>query len=93
MNFSATIFSHFEKTAAPGMVRHLRRELSRQRLAEFNLPLEWKGKADAKSVCCAQRDNALGRIGRLLDDPRRERVRIVQALVLIGVGFRRRSAS
>src|SRR6266403_948514 len=69
------------KAALVCMVRHLRRELSRQRLAEFNLPLEWNGKADAKSVYCAQRDNALGRVGRLLDDPRRERVRIAQALV------------
>src|SRR5882757_2661720 len=35
------------KAALVCMVRHLRRELSRQRLAKFNLPLEWNGKADA----------------------------------------------
>jgi hypothetical protein len=69
------------KVALVCMVRHLQRELSRRRLAELNLPLEWNGKADAKFVCCAQHDNALGRVGRLLDDPRRERVRIAQALV------------
>jgi len=57
------------------MVRHLARA-GRQRPRRFNLPLEWNGKQNAKSVADAQRDNALGRVGLLLDDPRRERLRI-----------------
>jgi hypothetical protein len=69
------------KAALVCMVRHLRRELRHQRLAEFNPLLAWHGKADAKSVHRPQRDDALGQIGRLLDNPRRERVRIAQALV------------
>jgi hypothetical protein len=57
------------KAALVCMVRHLRRELRHQRLAKFNPLLAWDRKADAKSVHCPQRDDALGQIGRLLDDP------------------------
>jgi len=57
------------KAALVCTVRNLRREPRHQRLAEFNLLLAWQGKADAKSVHRPQRHDALGRIGRLLDDP------------------------
>jgi hypothetical protein len=67
------------------MVRHLRRELRHQRFAEFNLLLTLNGKADAKFVHRPQRDDALGQIGRLLDDPRRERIRVARACSALSI--------